>query len=85
MALFMSLVFAWAREEVTRLQRRSPSSRNHDSKGCSDFCYTHSLCVNKCLQFSIKDGISVRASDCIFFTFIDFKTMILYICVLGEL
>lgn len=31
----------------------------------------------------MKDGISARASNCIFFTFIDFKTMVLYMCVLG--
>lgn len=54
-------------------------------KGCFDFPYTHVLCVNKCLQFYIEDGISVRAANCIFFTFIDFKTMILYISVFGEL
>lgn len=61
-----------------------PSARSRDSKGCWDFCYTHLLRVNKCLQFYIKDGISDRASDCIFFTFIDFKTITLYICVLGS-
>lgn len=54
-------------------------------KGCLDFPYTHVLCVNKCLQFYIEDGINVRAANCIFFTFIDFKTMILYISVFGEL
>lgn len=47
-------------------------------KGCLD-SYTHVLCVNKCLQFYIEDGISVRASNCIFFTFIDFKTDPLYV------
>lgn len=41
--------------------------------------YTHVLCVNKCLQFYTEDGISVRASNCIFFTFIDFKTDPLYV------
>lgn len=63
-----------------------PSSRSHDSQErVLGLCYTHLLCVNKCLQFYIKEEISVRVADCIFFTFIDFKTMILYICVLGEL
>lgn len=41
--------------------------------------YTHVLCVNKCLQFYIEDELSVRVSNCIFFTFIDFKTDPLYV------
>lgn len=83
MALFMNLVLGGQgrRQLPFSVDPHFPGAMTR--KGCSDFCYTYLLCVNKCLQFYIKDGISVRASDCIFFTFIDFKTMILYICIGG--
>lgn len=43
-----------------------------NGKGAQFFYSTHFLCVNKCLQFYIKDWIKVRSSECIFFTFYRF-------------
>lgn len=83
MALFMNSVWGWPGESPTPARPHLPGAMTQKKRVLGLVLYTHTLCVNKCLQFYIKDGISVRASDCIFFTFIDFKTMILYICVLG--
>lgn len=85
MALFMNLALGSREEMAASLHIPIFLEPQLSRKGCLDFHYTHVLCVNKCLQFYIEDGVSVRASNCIFFTFIDFKTMILYISVSGEL
>lgn len=80
MALFMNLVLG----AMGELTSSTPFPRATTQKKRVLGLPTHSLCVNKCLQFYMEDGMSVRAADCIFFTFIDLKkTIILYICVLG--
>lgn len=60
-ALFMNPVFGESGAEDSASRPPIFQEPWLKRKGCSDFCYTCLLCVNKCLQFYIKDGISVRA------------------------
>lgn len=85
-ALFMKLAFGEFREETSLLQCKFPLPGTiTQKKRVLGLYYIHLLCVNKCLQFYIKEEISDRVSGCIFFTFLIFETVILYMRLMGEL
>lgn len=61
--LYLWTWFLGSQEERTPLQDPPPRlpGAMTQKKRVLGLCDTHLLCVNKCLQFYIKDGISVRA------------------------